>query len=353
MKRAVTSLPLHTGKAPAWLFQKMKRLSAEIVEIIVFEYGPEEFLRRVADPLWFQAFGCVVGFDWHSSGVTTTLCGAIKEGVGSLGSDFPIAVCGGKAKRAIATPGDLREVGERWGMDVSPLIRISRLCAKIDNSAVQDGYQLYHHSFFVANGGQWAVVQQGMNTVERRARRYQWLSRENTDLTDDPHTGITCDERHRILNLVARESEGARAAAVDFVKEEPDRMMEAWNDIVLAMPARHYITAADVNRARLAKVFAVLHDSRPETFTEVIDQKGVGPRTVSALALVSELVYNAPPSFQDPARFSFAHGGKDGYPFPVDRKTYEGSIDLLKTCIDKAKLGDREKLEAFRRLSRL
>ncbi|HOE16953.1 MAG TPA: DUF763 domain-containing protein [Syntrophorhabdaceae bacterium] len=351
MKRSITSLPLHYGKAPPWLFQKMKRLSAALTEIILFEFGPSEFLARVADPVWFQALGCAVGFDWHSSGLTTTLCGALKEGVALLGEDASLAVCGGKAKRAIRTPEEIDRYGEKWGIDAQHLKTISRLCAKIDNTAVQDGYSLYHHTFIFTAHGEWAIIQQGMNGEKRDARRYQWLSKDNLDMTSDPHTGITCDERGAVLNFVAGESAGARGAAVDFAKENPDAMIKAWKGIALTMPERHYISAKDVNEKRLYKMFRLIHESQPDTFKDLIQIQGVGPRTVAALALVSELIYQRPPSFEDPARFSFAHGGKDGYPFPVDRKTYEGSIDFLKTCIDKAKVGDRDKLDALKRLS--
>jgi len=353
MKRSITSLPLHYGRAPAWLFQKMKHLSAAIMEIIIMEFGPEELLARISDPLWFQAMGCVVGFDWHSSGVTTTLCGALKEGLASLGEDAPLVICGGKAKRAIRTPDELTACGEKWGMDVNPFIELSRLCAKIDNAAVQDGHTIYHHTFFLTRKGDWAIVQQGMNGTARTARRYQWLSRDNLDLMSDPHSGITCEKKELVLNMVAGDSSSAREAVVDFAREHPDTMMRTWRQIALEMPTRHYISPADVNEKRLHKIWKGIYEFQPQSFQDVLGMRGVGPRTISALALVSELVYNAPPSFQDPARFSFAHGGKDGHPFPVDKKTYEQSIDFLKNCIDKAKVGDRDKVDAFKRLARL
>jgi hypothetical protein len=351
MKRTVTSLPLHYGKAPAWLFRKMTRLSAAITEIICLEFGTAEFLARIADPLWFQAMGCAVGFDWHSSGLTTTLCGALKEGLAAMGDDAPAAVCGGKAKRAIHTPEELESYGEKWGIDASRFISMSRLCAKIDNSAIQDGYSLYHHTFILSRTGEWAVVQQGMNTRQKSARRYQWLWKENLDFTCEPHTGITCDKRREVLNLVAKESEEARGAVVDFVNRPPGEMTKIWKDIALSMPARHYISPQDINQSRLFKVFQKAHESGPGTFKELIQVKGLGPKTLSALSLVSELVYEKPPSFTDPARFSFAHGGKDGHPFPVAKNTYEESIDFLRICLDKAKIGDRDKLDAFKKLS--
>ncbi len=352
MRRAVTSLPLHYGKAPGWLFSKMKRLAAAIVEIIVIEEGAEEFLARMADPVWFQAFGCALGFDWHSSGVTTTVCGAVKEAVLTLGDDFPVGICGGKAKRAIGTPGELEGYGERWDMNVSNLVAMSRLCAKIDSAAVQDGYNLYHHTFFFTRGGNWSIVQQGMSEKTRMARRYQWLSRKDLDVTSDPHTGISCDVTGEVLNFVAGQSRPAQQAVVDFARQLPEAMAKTWNEVALSLPERHYIIPADVNQTPLRKAFTALHESAPENFRDVMQIKGVGPKTISALALISELVYDRPPSFDDPARFSFAHGGKDGIPFPVDRKTYEKSIEFLKACLDRAKVGDKDKLDAFKKLSK-
>lgn len=350
MKRAVTTLPLHTGRAPRWLFQRMVRLSAAIAELVILEQGAAELVRRIADPVWFQALGCAVGFDWHSSGVTTTLCGALKEGL-SHDSDAPVAVCGGKAARGRATPEDISRYASLWGVDSSSLVEISRMCAKIDSSLLQDGYGIYHHTFVFDREGHWAVVQQGLNREARTARRYQWFSRDNLDLFSDPHAGITCDTRDKVLNLVASDSEGARAAAVDFVSQDPDRMTQTWKKIALSMPKRHYISAVDVDERRLAKVFRLLHESDSETYRDIVAVRGVGPKTLAALALVSELVYETPPSFMDPARFSFAHGGKDGHPFPVDKKTYDRTIDSLQVCLDKARIGDREKIDALRRLS--
>lgn len=352
MRRSVTSLPLHYGKAPGWLFERMRQLSAAIASLIVIEFGPGELIRRMADPVWFQALGCVVGFDWHSSGLTTTLCGALKEGLAGSGEDLPIAICGGKGKTALRTPQELEGVGLRWDMDMSEFVKMSRLCAKVDNSLVQDGYDLYHHVLVCSREGDWAIVQQGMNGDEKTARRYQWLSREDLDVTCEPHTGITCDKTEISLNLVAGESAPARMATVEFTREDPDKMAEIWKDVCLAMPERHYITPGDVDAGRLRKVFRTLHESRPEAYIDLLEIRGVGPRTVAALSLVSEIVYDAPPSFTDPARFSFAHGGKDGHPFPVDRKTYDRSIGFLKECLDRARVKDREKVDAFKRLAR-
>lgn len=356
MKRSVTTLPLHYGKAPRWLFDKMKRLSGAIASLIIIEFGPEELLRRLADPIWLQAFGCVVGFDWHSSGLTTTLCGAIKEGLSSHAEGLPVAVCGGKAATSRRTPQELAAIGEAWGMDTSRFVALSRLVAKIDNSLIQDGYTIYHHTFLVTRDGDWAVIQQGMSEEARTARRYQWfsggLSGGQPNLLCEPHTGITCDERGRPLNLVAVESAPAHSAILDFVGHDPDWMAKTWQEITLALPERHYISPADVDARRLGRVFRTLHESEAGTFKDLVQIPGVGPKTIAALSLVSELVYDTPPSFKDPARFSFAHGGKDGHPFPVDRKTYEESITFLRSCLDTVRVADRDKIEAFKRLSR-
>jgi hypothetical protein len=352
MRRSVTSLPLHYGKAPAWLFGRMKELSGAIAALVVEEFGPREFLERIADPIWFQALGCVVGFDWHSSGVTTTLCGALKEGIGHFGDEMPIAICGGKGRTAIRTPQELESYGTRWGIDTDRFVTMSRLCAKVDNNLIQDGYDLYHHVFIISKDGEWAVVQQGMNGEERTARRYQWFSREDLDPTCEPHSGVTCDRTEKVLNLVAGEGEGVRRATLDFIKETPDRMVKTWNDVALKMPDRPYINPADVEQKRLSRIFRTIHESEAVTYKDLLSIKGVGAKTLAALTLVSEIVYDKPPSFRDPARFSFAHGGKDGIPFPVDRNTYDHSISFLKNCLDRAKVNDKDKLNAFRRLSR-
>lgn len=229
---------------------------------------------------------------------------------------------------------------------------MSRLCAKVDNSLVQDGYDLYHHTFVCSRDGDWAIVQQGMNGGEKSARRYQWFSKENLDPLCEPHSGVTCDRTEQVLNLVAKESAPVHEATMAFVKENPDRMSETWKEVNLSMPSRHYISGSDVDQGRLAKIFRVIHEAETETYKDLVQIKGVGPKTLAALTLVAEIVYDAPPSFRDPARFSFAHGGKDGHPFPVDRKTYDSSISFLKDCLDRAKVNDRDKIEAFRRLGR-
>ncbi|MCX7858335.1 MAG: DUF763 domain-containing protein [Deltaproteobacteria bacterium] len=351
MQRKVTVLPLHTGFAPRWLFERMVKFVSAVTEIIVYEFGPYEFLRRIADPIWFQAFGCAAGFDWHSSGLTTTVCGALREGLLRLSKEIPIAICGGKAKKALDTPKDILSYGERWGIDVQALIEKSRLCAKIDNVLLQDGYDLYHHTFIFTKKGEWAVIQQGMNEASKTARRYQWLSVEGLDLTQDPHTGVTCDRTGLILNLASKESKPAQDAMLDFVKHDPETMMETLKKVTMTMPKRHYITKNDIDEQRLKRILTVIHEADPKRYIHMVNIQGVGKKTMAALSLVSELVYKSPPSFRDPARFSFAHGGKDGHPYPVNRKVYDETIEFLKNAIDKAKLGDKEKINALRRLS--
>ncbi|MCS7280676.1 MAG: DUF763 domain-containing protein [Desulfobacterota bacterium] len=350
MRRKVTLLPLHHGKAPSWLFERMVKFACSVMEIILFEYNPHEFLKRISDPIWFQAFGSAAGFDWHSSGLTTTVCAAIKEASLVL-PDLPIAICGGKAKKALETPKEIIFYGEKWGIDVDSLIEKSRLCAKIDNVLLQDGYDLYHHTFIFTKDGSWAVIQQGLNETSRMARRYQWLSSENLDLVADPHTGITCDKTHTVLNLATKESKKAQEAMLDFVRQDPDLMMKDLKKITLSMPERHYISKDDLDMERLKKILTLIHENQPESYVDLIKIYGVGKKTIAALSLVSELIYQSPPSFKDPARFSFAHGGKDGHPYPVNRKVYDETIEFLKSAIEKAKLKDREKLDAMRRLS--
>ena len=275
----------------------------------------------------------------------------MKEGIAGSIDELPVAVCGGKGRSALRTPEELKGYGEQWGVNMDRFVAMSRLCAKVDNSLVQDGYDLYHHTFICSRDGDWAIIQQGMNGAERTARRYQWYSREDLDPVCEPHSGVTCDRTGQVLNLVAKESAGVRSATMDFVKEGPDRMSKIWKEVILSMPARHYISPTDVDGKRLSKMFRAIHESQTATYRDLIQVRGVGAKTLAALTLVAEIVYDAPPSFRDPARFSFAHGGKDGHPFPVDRKTYDHSVAFLKECLDRAKVNDRDKIDAFRRLA--
>jgi hypothetical protein len=352
-RTGIANMPLHYGKAPPWLFQRMVKLAREITVFIVAEFGPEEMLHRMSDPCWFQAFGCVLGFDWHSSGVTTTVCGALKEGLKGLEPDLGLFVAGGKGSTSRRTPAEIEAFGDAISVDPSPLIYASRMAAKVDNAALQDGYQLYHHVFLFTKGGSWAVVQQGMNEVNRYARRYHWLGESVADFVCEPHAAICSQGRGEVLNLVANESNAARSTITSIATEQPTE--GALKDIerlkTLDLPRRHYISVQDIHPDRLSKGLVVIYERQPKGFEELLSIDGVGPKTVRALSLISELVYGAPPSFRDPARYSFAHGGKDGYPFPVDRQTYDQSIQLLAQAVQKARIDNSEKREALRRLN--
>ena len=351
-KTGVANLPLHHGKAPSWLFERMRQLAREIVIVIVDESGAEEMLRRLSDPFWFQAFGCVLGYDWHSSGVTTTVCGAVKEGTRGLGDQLGFFVAGGKGRTSRKTPTEIENSGHLLRVNPSPLIYASRMSAKVDNSALQDGYQLYHHTFFFTRDGAWTVVQQGMNASNRYARRYHWLGEKVTDFVCEPEAAICSQGRGKALNLVASESTEARSTIAHIAAEEkPEKIVSQLDKLkTLSLPRRAHITLEDIHPDRLASAFATAYEHQPKDFESLLGLEGVGPKTLRALSLISDLVYDSPVSLRDPATYSFAHGGKDGHPYPVDRKTYDASIQFLAQAVNKAKIGSREKLEAFRRL---
>lgn len=353
MKTGTANLPLHYGSAPRWLFSRMKQLAGEIVQVIVLEYGPAGLLKHLSDPFWFQALGCVLGFDWHSSGLTTTTCGAIKEGVKGQEEELGLFVAGGKGSTSRKTPAEIVAWGERTGIDAEPLVYSSRTAAKVDSAAVQDGYQIYHHVFFFDAEGNWTVVQQGMNIGTKMARRYHWLSMDVKDFVCEPHAAICCDRRALTLNLVARDSEGTRRASAKIARQRPQQLVsELYHLKTLALPRRHDVMLADIDPGRLARIFLKTYQAQPEGFESLLTLKGVGAKTLRALSLISELVYGKPPSFDDPARYSFAHGGKDGTPYPVDRDLYDSSIELLGRAIRRAKLNQTEELRAFKRLER-
>jgi hypothetical protein len=330
----------------------MCQLAREITIVTVDEFGPEEMLRRLSDPFWFQAFGCVLGYDWHSSGVTTTVCGALKEGVRGLEKELGLFIAGGKGRTSRKTPAGIENSGHLLRINPSTLVYASRMSAKVDNSALQDGYQLYHHTFFFTVDGSWAVVQQGMNEVNRYARRYHWLGEQVTDFVCEPEAAICSQARGEALNLVASESTQARQVIARVATEEkPENIVKQLNRLkTLDLPRRPYISLEDIHPDRLSKIFLSTYERKPGDFESLLGLEGVGPKTIRALSLISELVYEVPVSLRDPASYSFAHGGKDGYPYPVDRKTYDSSIQFLAKALDKAKIGDREKLDAFRRL---
>jgi hypothetical protein len=354
-RTGIANLPLHYGKAPRWLFDRMVKLARQITIVIVADFGAEEMLRRLSHPYWFQAFGCVLGYDWHSSGVTTTLCGALKEGVRGLERDLGLFVAGGKGRTSRQTPSEIERWGELISLDPAPLVYASRMSAKVDSAAVQDGYQLYHHVFLFTSGGSWAVVQQGMNENNRYARRYHWLSEAVTSFVNEPHSAILSEARGQALNLVASESNPARTAITGIAtSEKPEAIVADLKKIkTLTLPAHHYLGTQDLHPDSLSKILLSTYERQPADFERLLGLPGVGPKTIRALSLISELIYGVAPSYCDPARYSFAHGGKDGIPYPVDRKTYDQSIELLAKAIDRAKLGLSEKKEALGRLRHL
>ena len=351
-RTGIAHLPLHGGKAPAWLFSRMTKLAREITIAIVSDFGPGEMLRRLSDPYWFQAFGCVLGFDWHSSGVTTTVCGAVKEGIRGLEPDLGFFVAGGKGATSRKTPAEIAGAGHLISAKTDPLIYASRMAAKVDNNAVQDGYQLYHHVMCFTGDGSWAVIQQGMNEGNRYARRYHWLGDNVADFVCEPHAAVCAEAASTTLNLVALESAGARDTITGIARQEsPDKIIAQLKNLQsLDLPRRHAIEVADIHPDRLYKIFVQTYEKQPQDFENLLGLEGVGGKTLRALSLISELVYGVPASFRDPARFSFAHGGKDGIPYPVDRKTYDRSIGMLHTALERAKVADNEKMDAIRRL---
>jgi hypothetical protein len=351
MKRSGTAdLPLHGGRVPAWLADRMTRLGTTICETVVVHYGESELLTRLSDPFWFQALGCVAGMDWHSSGITTAVVGALKRGLNPRASELGIHVCGGRGRHSLRTPDELRSVGDATGLDGDALARTSRLTARIDNNAIADGFQLYLHAFFVSRTGEWAVVQQGMNETSALARRYHWHSKAVRDFAREPHTSIVGEHRGEIVNLVDREAKLAQDAILATVREHPDRVLAEVRR--LEMPAHHDVRPANVDAKRLGAVLAIAHERELADFTSVLLLEKLGPRTLQSLALIAEVVHGAPTRFSDPARFAFALGGKDGHPFAVPLRTYDESIAVLRRVLDRAKLGDREKLDGFRRLER-
>ena len=365
-RRGTADLPLHGGRVPAWLATRMARLGAVIAEAIVHEYGRDEFLRRLSHPFWFQSFGAVMGMDWHSSGITTSVIGALKRGLQPLERELGLHVCGGRGRHSRKTPDELVAIGDRVGIDGAALARASRLVAKVDSAAVQDGFDLYLHGFIVADDGHWVVVQQGMNDATHTARRYHWASEGLRSFLDDPHAAIEGENTGRIINLSDHRAAPSRRAQLDLLVEEgPDRIISEVAGIEgrpldpepeqpllphLVMPAHHDVRPKDVMLRRLHGSLAAAAECGPADFSELLLVPGVGARTVRALAQVAEVVHGAPHRFDDPARFAMAHGGKDGHPFPVPLKVYDETIRVLKYAVAKARLGRNEEIDAVRRL---
>ena len=352
VKRSGTAdLPLHGGRVPPWLASRMTQLGTAIAEHVIATYGASEFLTRLSDPFWFQALGCVVGMDWHSSGITTSVMGALKRGLNPRFSELGIAVCGGRGRHSVRTPDELQQFGERTGVDGAQLARKSRLTARIDNNAIVDGFQLYLHSFLVTRSGEWVVVQQGMNPISRLARRYHWHSATVRDFTCQPHSAIVGQHQGEIVNLVDGRASLAQRAIIDIAQQEVSTSLAQCRRLI--MPSHHDVRAEDIDLKRLGAVLAVAHDHELRDFSSVLLVEGLGPRTLQSLALVAELIHGAPTRFSDPARFAFAHGGKDGHPFPVPLKTYDETLGMLRRSLDAAHAGHQEKIDAFRRLDRL
>ena len=316
----------------------MKDLAGEIARLILYDFGSDELLRRLSDPFWFQAFGCVLGFDWHSSGLTTTTCGALKEGLRGMEHEIGFFVAGGKGRVSRRTPDEILLHGKHINTEPKSLIYASRMSAKVDSAAVQDGYQLYHHVFFFDRDGRWAVVQQGLNNENHYARRYHWLGLEKVDFVCEPHQAVCCEKKALILNLVAREGEENRRASAQISIEHPDRVIGEFKKIqTLELPARHDVTPDQIGRKYFHRILLKTYEEQPDNFERLLGLNGVGPKTLRALSLMAELVYGAERSFRDPARFSFAHGGKDGHPYPVDRQAYDHSIAFLRELVNSSK----------------
>lgn len=373
MKTGMAKVPLHGGYCPPWLFEKMKQLGAVIIEAIIYEYGTTEVLRRLSNPIWFQSLGSVVGFDWHSSGLTTVLCGALKEGLHDRQRELGIFFCGGKGKTSRKTPAEIYSAGSKYGLsnDLSALERTSRLVAKVDSVAVQDGYQLYHHFIAFDRAGHWTVVQQGMNETERFARRYHWLSEGLTSYVDDPHKGVCGKPETMVLNLAAGDNLATRMASVELCYENPEKVLSVLKKInntpktveylslfqtaeenpvvqsTIIMPSSHPIPSPNY----LDKVLHKIYEKPPENYEKLLEQPGVGASTLRALAMVAEVTHGTKPSFNDPVRYAFAHGGKDAYPFPVQRNDIEHSLKVMRTAIEKAKLGEKDKMDALKKLA--
>lgn len=349
MKRSGTAdLPLHYGAVPKWLAERMSKLGFLIIESIVTEYGKEEVIRKFSDPFWFQSLGAVMGMDWHSSGITTSVLGALKRSVNPHSKELGIFICGGKGKYSKDTPNELTRIAEKTGLDGNLLIKSSKLSAKVDNTAVQDGFQLYTHNFILTDSGKWAVIQQGMRPESKTARRYHWHSENIKSFVEEPHTAICGKNVGTILNLTAQEASSSRNGIINLTEEKPVAILQMLRQ--LKMPGHHDVRAEDVNMKRLGTILWLAHEKQPHDFQELLLLEGVGPRTVQSLALVSEVIHGSPTRFEDPARFSFAHGGKDGHPFPVPIKVCDETIHVLQTAVEKSKMGVNDKSEAIKKL---
>lgn len=350
MKRGTADLPLHYGTVPPWLAQRMSLLGGAIAEAIVIEYGRPELLRRLSDPFWFQSLGCVLGMDWHSSGITTSVMNALRKAINCRSEELGVYICGGRGKFSRETPNQLLEVADKTGLNGNELVRHSKLAAKVDNTAVQDGFQLYLHTFIVTKEGEWAVIQQGMNPNERMARRYHWLSSSLRSFMEEPHTSVCGRNQGLILNLTDKLAAPTKDGIVGLTKETPDKLMR---EVSIILPNHHEVKAEDVNLKRLGAALLLAHETNVTDMESLLLLEGVGPRTLQSLTLVSEVIHGTPSRFSDPARFSFAHGGKDGHPFPVPTSVYDETVEVFDKAIRQARLGDKEKSDALKNLSKI
>ena len=352
MKRSGSAdLPLHYGHVPPWLANRMATLGLAIIESILVEYGKAEVIRRMSSPFWFQSLGAVMGMDWHSSGITTSVMGALKKSINPLSKELGIYICGGKGKSSRETPNELLRIADKTGLNGTELVRASKLSAKVDNTAIQDGFQLYLHSFILSSDGDWAVVQQGMSDASSTARRYHWHSENLKSFIEEPHTGICGVNQGQILNLTSNEAEVTRQTMMGITAESPKRMISEIQKLV--MPDHHDVKAKDVDLKRLGSILWLAQEKQPADFEELLLLEGMGPRTLQSLALVSEVIYGTPSRFTDPARYSFAHGGKDGHPFPVPVNVYDETISVLQKAVEKAKIGESDRQQAIKSLHQI
>lgn len=350
MKRGTADLPLHYGTVPPWLAERMSLLGGAIAEAIIIEYGRPALLQRLSDPFWFQSLGCVLGMDWHSSGITTSVMNALRKAINCRSEELGVYICGGRGKFSRETPNQLLEVANKTGLNGNELVRHSKLAAKVDNTAVQDGFQLYLHTFIVTKEGDWSVIQQGMNPNERMARRYHWLSSSLRSFMEEPHTSVCGRNQGLILNLTDKLAAPTKEGIVKLTKESPDKLMR---EVSIILPNHHEVKAEDVNLKRLGAALILAHETNVSDMESLLLLEGVGPRTLQSLTLVSEVIHGTPSRFSDPARFSFAHGGKDGHPFPVPTSVYDETIEVFDKAIRQARLGEKDKSNALKNLSKI
>ena len=350
MKRGTADLPLHYGTVPPWLAERMSLLGGAIAEAIIIEYGRPALLQRLRDPFWFQSLGCVLGMDWHSSGITTSVMNALRKAINYRSEELGVYICGGRGKFSRETPNQLLEVANKTGLNGNELVRHSKLAAKVDNTAVQDGFQLYLHTFIVTKEGDWSVIQQGMNPNERMARRYHWLSSSLRSFMEEPHTSVCGRNQGLILNLTDKLAAPTKEGIMELTKESPDKLMR---EVSIILPNHHEVKAEDVNLKRLGAALILAHETNVSDMESLLLLEGVGPRTLQSLTLVSEVIHGTPSRFSDPARFSFAHGGKDGHPFPVPTSVYDETIEVFDKAIRQARLGEKDKSNALKNLSKI